>query len=158
MPQWYPIMKARHLSRRMHWWFPHLKQFIETKGNNNGSYTTTKNSNVSISRHVPLSINYSLTTTSHAVHKATYCLLRHGIPLFLKGSPKVIEVLGCRVSSLYTATQLIPQVFNGIQVWRKCRPFHLRYTSLQQPFPDDATSMSRSIVVHEDEIRPVLFM
>ncbi|XP_077440466.1 protein ECT2 isoform X2 [Vanacampus margaritifer] len=54
-----------------------------------------------------------------------------------KGSPQVIEVLGCRVSSLYTATQLIPQVFNRIQVWRKCRPFHLRYTSLQQPFLDD---------------------
>ena len=30
--------------------------------------------------------------------------------------------------------------------------------SLQQPFPNDATSMSWSIVVHEDEIRPVLFM
>uniref|UniRef100_A0A667Z024 Uncharacterized protein n=1 Tax=Myripristis murdjan TaxID=586833 RepID=A0A667Z024_9TELE len=51
---------------------------------------------VSITCHVPLSINYSLTTTSHAVHKSTYCLLRHGIPLFLKGGPQDIEVLGYR--------------------------------------------------------------
>ncbi|KAJ8351211.1 hypothetical protein SKAU_G00226870 [Synaphobranchus kaupii] len=51
---------------------------------------------------------HSLTTTSHAVHKSTYCLLRHGIPLFLKGGPQVIEVLGYRVTSLYTVSQLIP--------------------------------------------------
>ena len=108
--------------------------------------------------HVTLSINYSLTTTSHAVHKSTYCLLRHDIPLFLKGSPQVIEVLGNRVSSLNSVTQLIPEVFCGIQVWRKCRLLHLRYPSLQQPFPNDATLMSWSIVIHEDEIRPVLFM
>ena len=54
--------------------------------------------------------------------------------------------------------QLIPQVFNGIQVWRNCRPFYLRFTSLKKPFPDDETLMSRSIVAQEDEIRPVLFM
>ncbi len=36
-----------------------------------------------------LSINYILTTTSHAVHKSTYWLLKHGIPLFLKGCPQV---------------------------------------------------------------------
>ncbi|XP_062844406.1 uncharacterized protein LOC134303073 [Trichomycterus rosablanca] len=34
-----------------------------------------------------------LTTTSHAVHKSTYCLLRRGIPLFLNGGPQIIEVL-----------------------------------------------------------------
>ena len=97
--QWYYIMKVGHLSRSMHWWFPHLKQFIETKANNSGGYTTAKHVSVSVTCHVPLSINYSLTTASHAVHKSTYCLLRHGIPLFLKGGPQVIEALGLRAST-----------------------------------------------------------
>ena len=40
--QGYYIMKVGHLSRSIQWWFPHLKQFIETKANNSGEYTTTK--------------------------------------------------------------------------------------------------------------------
>ncbi len=105
-----------------------------------------------------LSIHYSMAMMSQAFHKSTYCLLRHGIPLFLKNCPQVTEVLGCRVSTLCTTTQLIPYVFYWIQVCRKCRPLCLRYPSLQQPFPDDVTSMSLGIDVHEDEIRPVLLM
>ncbi|KAI4899194.1 hypothetical protein NFI96_005267 [Prochilodus magdalenae] len=37
-------------------------------------------------------------------NKSTYRLLRHGIPLFLKSSPPVNEVLGYRVMSLYIVT------------------------------------------------------
>lgn len=36
-----------------------------------------------------------------------------------------------------------------------CRPFPLRHPNLQQPFPNDATSMNWHIVIHEDEIRHV---
>jgi len=39
--QWWCIMKVWHLSRSKHWWFPHLKQVIETKANNSGGYNTT---------------------------------------------------------------------------------------------------------------------
>lgn len=92
-----------------------------------------------------------------AVHKLTYCLLRHGIPAFSKG-PQVIEVVWIRVTSLYTVTQLIPEVFYRIQVWRKHRLLQLRYPSLKQPFPNNATLMNRTIFVHADEIRPLLFM
>lgn len=53
--------------------------------------STTKTVTVSITCHVPLSINYSMTTTSQAVQKSAYCALRHFIPLFLKGGPRVIE-------------------------------------------------------------------
>ncbi|XP_058618392.1 uncharacterized protein LOC131531574 [Onychostoma macrolepis] len=49
-------------------------------------------------------------------------------------------------------------VFYGIHVWRKCKPLHLRYLSLLPLFPDDATSMSWGIVIHKDEIGPVLLM
>ncbi len=94
-----------------------------------------------------LSIHYSMTMMSQAFHKSTYCLLRHGIPLFLKDCPQVTEVLGCRVSTLCTTIQLIHRFSIGFT-----------YPSLQQPFPDDATSMSWGIDVHEDEIRPVLLM
>ncbi len=100
----------------MRWSFLHLKLFIETKANNSVGYTTTKT-----------------------------CVMRHGIPLFLKDCPRVTEVLGCRVSTLCTTIQLIHRFSIGFT-----------YPSLQQPFPDDATSMSWGIDVHEDEIRPVL--
>ncbi len=50
-----------------------------------------------------------------------------------------------------------PIGFYGIQVWRKCRPLHLRYPSLQPAVslmmrPQGAGALS----VHEDETRPVL--
>ncbi|KAK5622933.1 hypothetical protein CRENBAI_022099 [Crenichthys baileyi] len=67
---------------------------MESKPNKSGRYTTTKNGYVLILCHVPLSINYSLRTTSQAVHKFTYCLLRHGLLLFLNPGLQVIEVLG----------------------------------------------------------------
>lgn len=35
---------------------------------------------------------------------------------------------------------------------------HSPYPSIQQPFPNDATSMRWSVVVQKDEIRPVLYM
>ena len=87
----------------------------ETKANHSGGYTTAKNLSVSKTCHVPLSINYSLTMMSHAVHKSSYCLLRHGIPLFLKGDPQVIEVLGYRVTSLNKVTQLIHRFSTGFR-------------------------------------------
>ena len=58
-------MKIGHLSRNMQWLFP--QQCVEAKSNNSGWYATTKNVNVSTTCHMSLSINYSLTTTFHAV-------------------------------------------------------------------------------------------
>lgn len=52
-------------------------------------YIPTKHVNVSVTCHVPLSINYSL-TKSHAVCKSTFCLLRHDITPFLKDVPHII--------------------------------------------------------------------
>lgn len=72
-------------------------------------------------------------------------------PLFLTDDRQVIEVQECKVKGFDTETCLVPEVFYGIQVWRKCWPLHLRYTSLQEPFPNDATSMSWGIVIQEDE-------
>lgn len=43
-----------------------------------------------------------------------------------------------------------------IQVWRNIRPLYSRYPCIQQPLPNDGTSMCCNIVVHDDEIRPVL--
>lgn len=71
-----------------------------------------KNISVSMMCHVTSSINYSLRTMPHAVHKLTYCLLWHSVPLFLKCGPQDIDVLGCKVTSLSRT----PEVFNGIQV------------------------------------------
>lgn len=81
--------------------------------------------------------------------KSTYCLLRHGIPLFLKRGPLVIETLVYRAMSFYTATQLIRFLWE----WGLDK-LHSQYPSSH----NDATSMSLSTVLHKDEIRPVLFM
>lgn len=48
---------------------------------------------------VPLSIKYSWTTMSNAIHKLTLYPLRHGIPLFLKGGPQVIGILDTKLPS-----------------------------------------------------------
>ncbi|MED6264445.1 hypothetical protein CHARACLAT_015051 [Characodon lateralis] len=48
-----------------------------------------QNVNVPTTCHVPMSINYSLTMTPHAVHKSIYCLLRYPT---LEGDSQVIEV------------------------------------------------------------------
>lgn len=93
------------------------------KSSSSAGYARTKNKNISITCHVPLSINYSL-TTPRTVHKSTYCMLRKGIPLFLKGSPQVIEILRYQ-----TVIQLIQAVIYEIQVWRKFRLLHSRYFS-----------------------------
>lgn len=107
----------------------------------------------SITRRVPLSIKCSLTTTSHAVHKSTNCLLRHDFPVFLKGSPRVIEILECRVSSFFAAAHMIPKVVKRDSSLAVSFEVH----SLQHPFPGDVTLMSWRIVIHEDQIRPELF-
>lgn len=78
--------------------------------------------------------------------KFTYYLLRY---YSLKSAHRVIEVQGYRAMSL-------SNVFNGIEVWRSCLPFHFKSPSLQQSLPNDVTLMSSSIVAHKDEMRPVL--
>lgn len=125
----------------MNWWLLHLNQFIETKAKSGG----VPQQKMSMFQYLVMCPWASITNWQwlDMLFKSTYCLLRHGIPLFMK----VIEVLGYRVTS-----QLIPLVFYGNHVWRKCRPLHFRYPSFHQPFPNDATLMSWSIGVHEDEI------
>lgn len=115
----------------MQCWFPRL--------NNSGVYTATKNVNVSITCHFPLSINQSLTIMSRAVLKLTFCLLGHCIPLFLNGSPQVVEALEVRTSSSSHRSSL------GFRSG-KCRLLHSRYPTFQQPFPIDVTLMSWSII------------
>lgn len=60
--------------------------------------------------------------------------------LFLKGDPQAIEVLGLHYKSF--STQWLPEISYVIQVWRKFMPLYLTYPSLQQTFPNDATSPS----------------
>lgn len=81
-------------SRSMQWWFQHLKLFTKTSiqaANKNSGYTSTKMDSRTCS--VPLSNDYCLTTTSHAIHRLTYCAMRHGITLFFKAGPWSFKVL-----------------------------------------------------------------
>ena len=108
-----------------------------------------KNSHISISRHVPLSIKYCLTTTSCAVHEATFCLLRYGIPFFLKDSPQVIEVLVQSFEDLHddSADPTGFQWGSGLEKIQAI-PFEVH----------QSLTADRSTVIHEDEIRSLLFM
>ncbi len=83
---------------------------------------------------------------SHPVHKSTYCLLKHGIPLFLKS---------CSISSLHDDSA-DPIVFLSDSYLDKVQatPFEVP----QPAAPDDATSISWGIAIHEHEIRPVLLL
>lgn len=76
--KWYDLMKVGHFSCIIQWWCPSRRQFIQTKANNKTS-------------HAPLSINYSVTTTSQVVHRSCslYCLPRHSIPLLITGGSKL---------------------------------------------------------------------
>ena len=75
----------------------------------------TPQQNISLSQYSAMCIEQQLQLDDDVscCSQETFCLMRYGIPLFLKGSPQV-EVLGYKVSSLYTASQLIPGVFTGI--------------------------------------------
>jgi len=116
-------------------------------------FTSTKKFNVSITRHVPLSIKQRCLM----LFTSTYCLLRQSIPLFLKGSAQIFEVQS--FEPLH-GDSIHPTDFQWDSSLAKVQatPFEVHESPAQQPFPDDATSMSWSIVVHKDEIRPVSFM
>lgn len=135
-------MKVGYLSRSMQWWVPSITQCIGTKANNSGLCQNKKSQCLTTRCHVSLRscFNYSLTTTSHAIHKSTYCLLRH--PTLHEGQPWGHWSLGYRVTNLYWMSQLIWGVFYEIQVWRKCRSLCYRFNSLQQLFPNDAGALS----------------
>lgn len=83
------IMKVGNLSRNTQCWFPHFKVCFETNKNCGGWCAI-----VSRTCCVPFNISYiSLIMTYHAVHKSTYLLPKHGIPLSFKVVLQVIEVL-----------------------------------------------------------------
>lgn len=64
---------------------------LKLKPNMLGLLGIPQNVSFSVMCHVLLSINYSLATTSHSVHKSIYCPLRHLVPLSLKGGLQVIS-------------------------------------------------------------------
>lgn len=92
----------------------------------------------------------------HQLQLENDVLLCSQVNVFLKDGLQATEVLEYTVMSLDTATQLIPECFHGTQMWRKCRPLYFRSPSLQQL--SSAGLMNWSVVVHEDKMRPVLFM
>lgn len=137
-------------------WFP---------PHHSGGHATTKTSQcLSDMSFVFLTINRTLTMTSHAVHKSSHCLLRHGIPLLSPGSFQVMEVLESRVTSLSMATELpwrVPQIFleiRGTQISRKCEPLHSGFPSLQLSLLNDPTLMSWCFLIQGGKIRPVLLI
>lgn len=80
---------------------------------------TTKTVNVSITCLVTLSINYSVTTPSQAVHQSAYCLEAQISLLFLKGGPWVIE--GQRFEPLsWSSSQDEVQAAPGTPVSNSC--------------------------------------
>lgn len=64
-------------------------------------------------------------------------------------SPQVSEVLGYRIISPDMATQLFPKVFYS--TGKPAQANHLRYRSLQQLFPNNATLASSNVFFHEEK-------
>ena len=144
-------MKVGNSNKSMQRSFLHLKQSIDKKVNIRGGYTGTKK----------MSASQDFVMCPWA---STTAWLRH---LTLSTSRLIVSWGLAALGSLrFWGPELRPstrrlswwRVFCGIQVWRKYGPLHVRYLNRQQPFPDDATWMSWTIVIREEVIRLVSLM
>ena len=78
----------------------------------------------------------SLTSPPPTAYQSLDALLRDGVPLFNQKLSHISQCGGICHSIVDSPTQLVPQVFNGIEVRAACWPLNPLYSSLLEIIGD----------------------
>ena len=96
------------------------------------------------------------TSSSCSVHQPCHTKLWDGVPLFNEDQPQVCQCSAISHSMPDRPAELIPQVFDGIEVRAARWPFHPLNALIPQVLVDDPCSMRTSVVILEDGIRSMV--
>lgn len=88
------------------------------------------------------------TTVSHAGDEGCNLFLRDLDPFLLQDADELHPVHW--ISSIHSATKVVPQMFDGVQIWRIRHPWEHMDVIIHQEIPCDASCVRPSSILLEN--------
>ena len=93
----------------------HVNSFV-------ASYLDSTNCQLLILGMSTLGLNHCCTSSRHTLNQILHHFLWNSIPFLFYPLPQLIQPLGWNIILIKPLFEMIPEMFNGIKVWRLSRP------------------------------------